>query len=348
MPSSSASMRRYSKKTVRPSTTLRLTPSIDPPSGTSQCSIVRGPVASSLTQVPDSHASEPSTGSVELATLGGELWARGLDARAQEMPAAMPTTDAAITSMVVVRTSASWHGPDRRPILPAMRLFPCTLTLALVLAACGDDATGTDSTGSTSAASTEGSSSGGTPGTTTSADGSTGSSGGETTAASSGETTAGSTAGETEGETTAATSEGSSSEGGSTDGGMASIDAAMSGLMIFQDCMPIVPPDPVGASFTLELTNTGDVPASATVVSATFINAGGMAVGTIDVSPNAFGPIAVGGNSMTVVTKVPNSLTPPNGCGVVQCFQGYSLELELDVDGSPVLVSDTANVDCVF
>ena len=223
---------------------------------------------------------------------------------------------------------------------------------ASLLLGCGDDATtpgdggGTTQGDSTSTAgpddstgtppdTTEGTTEGATDGTTgdpaTSSTGADGSSSGDSTG---------------EGESSGSSGEGESS--GSSGGGMGMLDGEMSGLMIFQDCMPIVPSDPVGVSFTVSLTNTGDAPASASVVSATFVDGGGMAVGTIDVAPAVLGPVPVGDTTMTALMKVPNSLNPASGCGVVMCNQAYDLELVLEVDGVQSTISDNANVDCVF
>lgn len=233
--------------------------------------------------------------------------------------------------------------------------------VSISMAACGDDGGGADAGGSSTT---------GTPGTTggpsSTGPESTGSSGGSgsgsattdegtVTAADTTATSVDGTA--TAGETTAVTTDGSSTgsttgdastDGSTTEVGMGSLDASMSSLQIFQDCMPIVPFDPVGASFTLELTNSGDGPASATVTSATFFDAGGMQAATIDVMPAAFGPIDGGDSSTFAVNKVANSMMPANGCETLQCNQSYTLELVLDVDGVEVTASDTAQVGCVF
>jgi hypothetical protein len=169
---------------------------------------------------------------------------------------------------------------------------------------------------------------------------------GDTTAATS-DTTGQVTEGESTGTTGRFTTDGSTTDG-STTGGMASLDATMASLAISQDCMPVVPPDPVNASFVLSLDNTGDVAASASVTSAAFLDAGGMQVATLDVVPDAFGPIAAGDSSMTMVSKAAASLVPSNGCNVLLCGQAYTLELRLDVDGTEVIASDVGVVGCVF
>lgn len=231
-----------------------------------------------------------------------------------------------------------------------MRRLALLLGMMALGPACGDDEGGTAGTGTSGTAGTSGTTgTSGTAGTTAGTSGATGTSGttpADTTAegtTAEGTTAAGTTA---EGTTTSAT-EGATTEGATT-GGMAMLDAQLTNLQIFQDCMPIVPPDPVGASATLALTNLGDASASATVTSATFLDAGGSQVATLDVSPGAFGPIPAGGSDMAAVSKVPGSLLPAAGCEVLQCDQSYALELVLDVDGVEVVASDAAIVGCVF
>jgi hypothetical protein len=248
-------------------------------------------------------------------------------------------------------------------MMAPMRLGSFLVSMMVVLpsAACGDDGGGAETGGSGTTGSpgtTEGStgpeltgSSGGSAsgsgtmddGTATAADTTATSADGTSTA---GETTAGTDG--SSGSTTGDATTSSTTEGSTTEGGMGSLDAAISNLQIYQDCMPIVPFDPVDASFTLELTNPGDGPASATVTSATFLDVGGMLAATIDVVPDAFGPIDGGDSVMTIVSKVADSMMPANGCETLQCGGSYTLELVLDVDGVEVIASDTTQVGCVF
>jgi hypothetical protein len=241
-------------------------------------------------------------------------------------------------------------------------LLASMVVLSFSSAACGDDGGGAETGGSGTTGSpgtTEGStgpeltgSSGGSAsgsgtmddGTATAADTTATSADGTSTA---GETTAG-TDDSTGDATTGDATTGSTTEGSTTEGGMGSLDAAISNLQIYQDCMPIVPFDPVDASFTLELTNPGDGPASATITSATFLDVGGVLAATIDVVPDAFGPIDGGDSVMMIVSKVADSMMPANGCETLQCGSSYTLELVLDVDGVEVIASETAQVGCVF
>jgi hypothetical protein len=231
-------------------------------------------------------------------------------------------------------------------MMTAMRMHGSLVLAALALApGCGDDGGGDGTAGSTGVSSTSVGTTDGIADTTDTAHTTGGP--GETTA-STGETTAGSTTFEPGTDTTAGpTTDGSTTDGSTTDGpGM--LDAQLANLQIFQDCMPIVPADPVGANALLELTNLGDGPVAVTVTSAAFRDVGGMQVATLGVVPAAFGPIAVGAVEVAAVAKVGDSLVPAAGCGVLQCGALYTLELVLDADGTEVIASDAAPVDCVF
>lgn len=236
-----------------------------------------------------------------------------------------------------------------------MRALPGLLVFSLLvihLGACGDDGGGADSGGSSSTGSpvttsgpttTRGPEPTGTTGVTTGSSTSTTETPADTTATA-GETTAATTA--TDGSTGSTSA--SSTSGSTTEGGMGALELAISSLQVFQDCMPIVAPDPVNATFQLALTNTGDAAASATVSSAAFLDAGGAQAATLEITPAAFGPIAPGDSMLTMAGKVPNSLVPANGCETLQCGQSYTLELVLDVDGVEVIAADAAVVGCVF
>ena len=227
------------------------------------------------------------------------------------------------------------------------RLASTSLTLLLLLPACGDDdggiATTDGTTGTTGTTAVPETGTTAVPETGTTAVTETGTG---TTAAT--ETGTGTTA-ETGVDTTAGTETGTTAAtGDTTTGGMAALEVTMSDLMLFQDCMPIVAPDPVGAMLMLALGNPGDEEQSATVTSATLYDGGGVEVATIEVTPADFGPVAPGDSIMVAVTKVPDSLMPASGCEVLECNGSHVLELALDVGGEEVLAEATAMVDCVF
>ncbi len=210
---------------------------------------------------------------------------------------------------------------------------------------CGDDGGGGGTSGSSSTAALTTSGPGGSSSDT--------SAGGQTTSSSSGttdgaDTTAGTTGGSDSGTTDATDGSGSDGAGSSSGGQMGTLEPTMTNLEIFQNCQPIVDPDPVGASFTLELVNPSMAVASATVVSAAFMVPGGVQVATIDVAPAAFGPVGAGDNLMQAVAKVQDSLMPANGCAVLQCNMDYTLVLTLDVDGTEIVAQDTAPAMCAF
>lgn len=237
--------------------------------------------------------------------------------------------------------------------MPNVRLWiVCLACLSAV--ACGDDTSG-DGSGAGSSTGDDMSTTGAM---TTASMETTGGSSGDTAASSDGrDTEADSTGNSTGSMETGDTGDTGGSTGGSTgattsgssgDGGMAMVDASMSGLQIFQDCMPIVSPDPVGVSFALDLENLGTSEVTLDVVSATFSDAGGD-VGTIELTPSSFGPIEDGETLSMMVSKTINSLMPANGCGVVMCNQQYTLTVDFVADdGTEISADASGQVDCVF
>ena len=217
----------------------------------------------------------------------------------------------------------------------------------LAFACGGDDAPAeTDATGSGSSTTEGDATTTGGPDTTT----------GETTA-NTGDATSSSSSSSVDDTTTTGGNESSSGESESSSGGsesssgegMAVLEVTVSDLQIFQDCMPIISPDPVQTTLTLDLTNVGDVPASATVVSASYVDAGGVSVGMIDLAPMMLGPVPVGESAVQALSKVADSLMPANGCGVLSCNESYTLVVELDVDGEVMqALSMPTPADCVF
>ncbi len=220
---------------------------------------------------------------------------------------------------------------------------------ALAVAACGDDTTSGDGT-------TAGSSTGdpGSTGTSPGTSGTPGTDSGSADSSSGGSPTSDTTEGSADSSGTAGATDSGGTDTGATDtgatdtGGMASMTATMSAVQLSQDCMPIVPPDPLGASFTLTLENTGMVAASAEIVAVEILDAGMVAVGSFDVAPTSLGPVDPGGTEPFAIVKAPNSLMPANGCGVAMCNGTYTIEVELDVGGQSVFADASGQVDCVF
>jgi len=224
----------------------------------------------------------------------------------------------------------------------------------LAFACGGDDAPAeTDATGSGSSTTEGDATTTGGPDTTT---GETTANTGDATSSSSSSsvddttTTGGNESSSGESESSSGGSESSSGGSESSSGeGMAVLEVTVSDLQIFQDCMPIISPDPVQTTLTLDLTNVGDVPASATVVSASYVDAGGVSVGMIDLAPMMLGPVPVGESAVQALSKVADSLMPANGCGVLSCNESYTLVVELDVDGEVMqALSMPTPADCVF
>lgn len=242
--------------------------------------------------------------------------------------------------------------PPRRPIdtdAMDLRWFPL-VCLAASLCGCGDDAVGSDAGGTASG----GSSSSGDPASTdgpiatTTGQAGTGSSGSVDSSGSGGGSTAADSSG---GSGTAGDSSGTAGDSTSDDssgGDMGMLDATLDNVEIVQNCMPIVASDPIIITTAdVELSNPGEVEASATVVSVAYVDAGGVEVGTIDVTPEVLGPVDPGGNTNAMLQKVPDSLDPAAGC-ILTCNDNYTLRVELEVGGVVEAIEATAPAQCVF
>lgn len=239
-----------------------------------------------------------------------------------------------------------------------MRLSAVIVLSPVVLGSCkegggGGSGTGTGTTetgtteagtGTTSGATTTGTGSTGAP---TSSGGAT-DSGGETTGVVTASSSAGtaSSSGASDATTTATTGEGST--GSSTTGGGSALMLGMGDAVIFANCMPIVPPDPVHATWTLFLDNSGGVaPANVAIkgVSMVFDPDGVMDAHAISVTPTQFGPIAPGEVLMAMLTKevVPGGLP---GCS--HCGEKVRFDFEWEVDGGPISGSYEDTLECAF
>ncbi|MBL9100150.1 MAG: hypothetical protein JNL82_04275 [Myxococcales bacterium] len=133
-----------------------------------------------------------------------------------------------------------------------------------------------------------------------------------------------------------------------TGGGVLPI-LGVTGLSVFANCQPAVPPDPVTAKWTLTVDNTaGDVEANLIVTKATLTYEPGMGefVQQINADPTAIGPVPKNGKSMAMMEKTGAVDNLPNDCG--RCGKDVALELTVDVDGTEAKVGATAMMGCAF
>jgi hypothetical protein len=122
----------------------------------------------------------------------------------------------------------------------------------------------------------------------------------------------------------------------------------LTGMDMFVNCMPIVPPDPVNGSFTASYDNSaGSAPAIAFITSARLL-VGNTSDWNFTVTPNSSGMVAAGatvnGTHMKQNGSGSGSLIPCNACN-----QTWRLEVTWDAGGT--LVTDTLGpspVQCVF
>jgi hypothetical protein len=126
------------------------------------------------------------------------------------------------------------------------------------------------------------------------------------------------------------------------------VTLAISNLMLFQDCMPIVPADPMGGTWTLEMTNDGAASVSGTIDAARLLDQANQELGTIGFMPAAIPSTAPNQTTPVQMSKTVSSLMPANGCGVVQCNSTVRLELDVTVDGQTESVKASTTMNCVF
>jgi hypothetical protein len=157
-----------------------------------------------------------------------------------------------------------------------------------------------------------------------------------------------------DGSTSSADSSGTDGSSGSSDssgedptGNPVELEVELTDPQAWQDCMPIVPPDPLNLSVTLEFDNPGLGIGTADVTAAR-LSSGGVEVISFDVSPASFGPFDPDDMTISATTKVDGSASPQNGCETVECGGEYDLEIVFDVEGTEVIGTTTVTVECVF
>lgn len=215
------------------------------------------------------------------------------------------------------------------------------LLLGVVVVGCGDDGTSAGD--------------GGASGGTTGDSGASGTMDGGSATTASSATSSGMGTGAGTGTSDAGTSDAGSSDAGTSGpgtggtGGATDLRFSLDNLMIFQNCMPSVPPDPVRASWDLEVRNLGVIGGDADVVSATFLDGADAPLGTFEVSPTNTGVVDEAETVIVAMTKTMGSLDPANGCSVLACDETAKVELVMDADDTGmVTVVGSATVECAY
>ena len=112
--------------------------------------------------------------------------------------------------------------------------------------------------------------------------------------------------------------------------------------------MPIVAPDPMGGSWTLDVTNDGASPIGGTIDAARLLDQADQTLATIEVTPTAIPSVDPTQTVPVAMTKTASSLVPANGCSTAPCNSTVKLELDVTVAGQPRSVQGSTSVACVF
>lgn len=140
--------------------------------------------------------------------------------------------------------------------------------------------------------------------------------------------------------------------------GDASADAASSTLdvevnvdTLFQNCMPIVPSDPVTVQGSVKVTNNGTSPVGPlTFANGRFLDGklASLASFAVDTTTQVLAP---GAKATVLFEKTASSLTPANGCQTLACNSEVTVELSFAGPGVPAGAharSKPETVSCAF
>ena len=149
---------------------------------------------------------------------------------------------------------------------------------------------------------------------------------------------------------TTATPSGSGGAGGATTTGDGGTTAGVFGVTIlsaslFADCMPVVGPDPIHGTITVQYDNIGTQPASIAVTECNLIDLSLQAEFPLALSPDSSGVVAPGASVVVAHQKV---ATPGESSGACQlCGQDSSVEMYWQAPvGGPLYVA--APLGCAF
>lgn len=120
------------------------------------------------------------------------------------------------------------------------------------------------------------------------------------------------------------------------DGSTGELEVAVDVATLFEDCMPIVAPDPVTIQGTLSIKNKGASPAGPLVFAeaAVYDASGATRIATFKVDTTTQ-PIPAGAKVDTVFEKQADTLAPKGGCATVACNAEYVIELSFSGPGAP-------------
>ena len=109
----------------------------------------------------------------------------------------------------------------------------------------------------------------------------------------------------------------------------------ITGLRLYEDCMPLVAPDPVNIQGDLHIENaTGATMGPITITSGEILD-GSTVIATFAVEKANLGTLAPGSASSTGFVKSANSLSSKKGCQTVACSKMFRVALVLSGQGIP-------------
>jgi hypothetical protein len=129
------------------------------------------------------------------------------------------------------------------------------------------------------------------------------------------------------------------------------VTASLSDVMIFENCMPIVAPDPVSISATITITNTGNVPIGPVTVGSGEVVQNMNVLISWKAQPVQTGVIQPGQSAMLQIAKTANSAMPAKACATLPCNGGVNLSVPYTGPGVPNgnrAVSGLNFVTCAF
>lgn len=130
--------------------------------------------------------------------------------------------------------------------------------------------------------------------------------------------------------------------GDADDAGRVSFISSVHVNTLMQDCMPIVPPDPLQFSGTLDLMNTGTLPVGPVMASEAIVAAAdGHELARFAIEPVTLAVVAPGAMGSVMVAKRAGTLMPAMGCTAVPC--GMLARVRLPITGPNVPPGTIAN-----
>ena len=128
---------------------------------------------------------------------------------------------------------------------------------------------------------------------------------------------------------------------------------SMTGLSVYQDCMPMVAQDPVHVALTYSVTNNGNVPVGPiTPTNGRLLDTNNAPIITFTFNSSSLGPIAVSGSGSDSVTKQSGTANPASYCQTLSC-NSQQVKVEMELSGTSVppgykLTSGLTTVSCVY